>query len=141
MADDEDIPENDPEQLRSFSMLTMQLLMDWVEEANREVAYKTGWKGKDDYPAMAVARMQVIAHGQEYPELMKEFWNSEKILDQKYGTPVQRIYRMTNAEAGKRVDGINFLWRGIGPGKIDTRYEYFRTDIPDSIDFRGWFDD
>lgn len=138
---DEERREEDPEELRSFP--TIELLMDWVNESQREVAERAGdTRTKNTYPALTILHIQLRAHGIEYPERLEKFEETENALDNIYGgSLIMRKYVMRFEEADKRLKNAIMFAHEIGPLRIDTKYAYYRSSAPDMIDFTGWSDD
>ncbi len=130
--------DEDPDKLRPTT--TIEILTQSITDAQGQISARTGYRGRDTYPLLAICYIQLRAHGLEYEDRLEEFEVAEQSLDKKYGgTLTARKYYISWDEADERFKNILVFWRDIGAGWID-KDNYYTDMSPDTINFAGWTD-
>jgi hypothetical protein len=137
----EDDDSSQPDELRAVPVIT--IFEDWIKNAQDEVAMSSNYGyGKQPYPAMAIAHIQIRSLLSDFTEKVEEFEENERKIDAKYGgSPLEKNYEMTYNEAYERVKNLLDLWREGGPGYIDKKYDYYQPMSADYLDFVEWGED
>ena len=140
ILDYEEEENNEPKIKRSVSVI--QMVQDWIEKADSEVAESSATNfGKQPYPTVAVIDIILKTLTQDAHETRSQFELIEYELNQKYGNPLYKEYDMTYVEASKRLHNLHDLWKSSGAGYIDEKYAYYPDIEPDSINFEDWGED
>lgn len=137
----EDEDSSQPDELRAVPVIT--IFEEWIKNAQDEVAMSSNYGyGKQPYPALAIAHIQIRALLSDFTEKVEEFEENERKIDARYGgSPMEKNYEMTYNEAHERVKNLLDLWREGGPGYIDKKYDYYQPMSTDYLDFAEWGED
>ena len=137
----EDDDSSQPDELRAVPVIT--IFEDWIKNAQDEVAMSSNYGyGKQPYPAMAIAHIQIRSLLSDFTEKVEEFEENERKIDAKYGgSPLEKNYEMTYNEAYERMKNLLDLWREGGPGYIDKKSDYYQPMSADYLDFVEWGED
>jgi hypothetical protein len=114
------------------------IIDEWIVTGSEEVARKLGWKGRSIYPSFPVLKIILTTLAVDFPSLLKQYNEKEKLIDAEFGNAISRKFNMYSNEAEERHKNLLTLWNQMGPGKIDTKRAPSRKK--DDIDFSGWED-
>lgn len=132
--------DENPDILRPMTVGTIideavELMQNEVSEFSSDLALS------DPYPHLCTTQIILRSLARDYEDRLDEFEQAESELNAIYGTPEERGYHFSNAEAEKRVLNTLNLDKEIGHGMIDQRFAYYEGTQPDNVDFTDWGED